>query len=244
MSTHDHRSPGSPHHARAGGAVAMASYVLPGLAAALARRCAGRSGSRTAPRAGAGYALTFDDGPARAGHARGARDPRARERASATFFLVGEQVRRNPALARRDRRGRPRDRPALRPPPQSAAPGAAAGARGHRARAGRRSSGPAAARSALYRPPYGVLNASALRLARARGWRTLLWSHWGKDWQARATPESIAARVTERRRRGLGAAPARRRRLLGRRTPGGAPRRRCRGSSRRSPGAVSRPVAP
>ena len=49
----------------------------------------------------------------------------------------------------------------------------------------------------LYRPPYGVLNASALRLARGRGWRTLLWSHWGRDWEARATPESIAARVTD-----------------------------------------------
>jgi hypothetical protein len=41
-----------------------------------------------------------------------------------------------------------------------------------------------------------VLNASALRLARQAGWRTLLWTHWGRDWEARATPESIAARVT------------------------------------------------
>ena len=49
----------------------------------------------------------------------------------------------------------------------------------------------------LYRPPYGVLNASALRIARARGWRTLLWSHGGRDWQRRATPASIAARVTD-----------------------------------------------
>ena len=48
----------------------------------------------------------------------------------------------------------------------------------------------------LYRPPYGVLNAAALRLARGHGWRTLLWSQWGRDWEARATPESIAARVT------------------------------------------------
>jgi len=48
----------------------------------------------------------------------------------------------------------------------------------------------------LYRPPYGVLNASALRTARAHSWRTLLWSHFGKDWQASATAESIAGRVT------------------------------------------------
>jgi len=52
-------------------------------------------------------------------------------------------------------------------------------------------------RPRIYRPPYGVLNACALRLARRRGWRTLLWSHWGRDWEARATPASIAARATD-----------------------------------------------
>ena len=38
-----------------------------------------------------------------------------------------------------------------------------------------------------------------LRLARER-WTPLLWSRWGRDWAARATPDSIAATVT----RGLG----------------------------------------
>ena len=33
-------------------------------------------------------------------------------------------------------------------------------------------------------------------LARS-GWRTLLWSHWGRDWEARATAASITARVTD-----------------------------------------------
>jgi hypothetical protein len=42
-----------------------------------------------------------------------------------------------------------------------------------------------------------VLNAYALWHARARGWRTLLWSHWGRDWEARATPASILARATD-----------------------------------------------
>ncbi len=42
-----------------------------------------------------------------------------------------------------------------------------------------------------------MLNATALRVARANGWRTLLWSQWGRDWEARATAESIAARVTD-----------------------------------------------
>ena len=41
-----------------------------------------------------------------------------------------------------------------------------------------------------------MLNAAALRLARRRGWRTLLWSQWGRDWERSATPQSIAARVT------------------------------------------------
>jgi peptidoglycan/xylan/chitin deacetylase (PgdA/CDA1 family) len=54
----------------------------------------------------------------------------------------------------------------------------------------------------LYRPPYGVLNATALRLARRRGWRTLLWSEWGRDWERRATPESIASLVTGRASQG------------------------------------------
>ena len=55
---------------------------------------------------------------------------------------------------------------------------------------------------ALYRPPYGLPNAAALCLASRRGWRTLLWSHWGRDWEARATPQSIAARATDGAREG------------------------------------------
>ena len=38
---------------------------------------------------------------------------------------------------------------------------------------------------------------SALRVARSRGWRTLLWSQWGRDWEARATAASIVERVTD-----------------------------------------------
>ena len=113
----------------------------------------------------------------------------------ATFFLVGEQVERNPALARRDRRGRTpiglhchRHRNLLRLTPRQVRADIDRAAAAIEDATGRS--------PALYRPPYGVLNASALRLARARGWRTLLWSHWGRDWEPRATPESIAARVT------------------------------------------------
>lgn len=172
----------------------VTGYLLPGLAAALPvlRRPLGVE-DRTA--AGVGYALTFDDGP----HAQGTPavlELLAAAGVRATFFLVGEQVRRNPSLAR-----------------EIAAAGHGIGLHCERHRNLLRLT-PAQTRSdieraeaviaemtgiapALYRPPYGVLNAAALRLARKRGWRTLLWSHWGRDWERRATADSIAARVTD-----------------------------------------------
>jgi peptidoglycan-N-acetylglucosamine deacetylase len=55
---------------------------------------------------------------------------------------------------------------------------------------------------ALYRPPYGVFSAGALREVRRRGWRPLLWSAWGRDWPRRATPVAIAERTTRRLRPG------------------------------------------
>jgi peptidoglycan-N-acetylglucosamine deacetylase len=197
MSAHDHRSP-SPPIAGAAAAFALtvpvAGYLLPGLAAALPalRRPLGvEDGTAT----GQGYALTFDDGP----HAQGTPavlELLAAAGVRATFFLVGEQVRRNPSLAR-----------------EIVAAGHGIGVHCERHRNLLRLT-PAQTRRdieraeaviaettgvvpALYRPPYGVLNAAALRLARGRGWRTLLWSHWGRDWERRATPQSIAARVTD-----------------------------------------------
>ena len=171
----------------------VGGYLLPGLAAALPalRRPLGVE-DRTA--GGEGYALTFDDGP----HAQGTPavlELLAAADVRATFFLVGEQVRRNPSLAR-----------------EIVAAGHGIGVHCERHRNLLRLT-PAQTRHdiesaeaviaettgvapALYRPPYGVLNAAALRLARRRGWRTLLWSHWGRDWERRATPQSIAARVT------------------------------------------------
>ncbi len=172
----------------------VAGYLLPGLAAALpALRVPLGVEDRTA--GGEGYALTFDDGP----HAQGTPavlELLAAADVRATFFLVGEQVRRNPSLAR-----------------EIVAAGHGIGLHCERHRNLLRLT-PAQTRRdiesaeaviaettgiapALYRPPYGVLNAAALRLARGRGWRTLLWSQWGRDWERRATPQSIAARVTD-----------------------------------------------
>jgi len=198
MSIHDHRTPAAPIIGALAGA-ALASYLLPGLAGAWpALRPLLGIEDRTA--SGRGYALTFDDGP----HAQGTPAVLELLRAEgvrATFFLVGEQVRRNPGLAREIVAAGhgiglhcDRHRNLLRLAPWQV----------HEDIARARATIAAAAdlEPQLYRPPYGVANAAALRLARARGWRTLLWSQWGRDWEAQATPASIAARVTSGARAG------------------------------------------
>jgi peptidoglycan-N-acetylglucosamine deacetylase len=192
MSTDDIRTPAVPILGAFAGA-ALAGYLLPGLAGAWAplRRPLGVEDS-TAD--GQGYALTFDDGP----HAQGTPamlEILAREKVSATFFLVGEQIRRNPSLPREILDAGheialhcDRHRNLLRLGPRQVREDLARAQDAITASTGRA--------PLLYRPPYGVLNAAALRLARTNGWRTVLWSHWGRDWEARATPESIASRVT------------------------------------------------
>jgi peptidoglycan-N-acetylglucosamine deacetylase len=141
-------------------------------------------------------ALTFDDGP----HPRGTPATLAaleRHGVRATFFLVGEQVERDRALAAEivaaghevgvhcDRhRNLLRLSPAQVSEDLARAEAAIADATGRTAR--------------LYRPPYGVLTTAALAHARRRGWQPLLWTRWGHDWRARATPASIAAEATAR----------------------------------------------
>jgi len=159
--------------------------VVPPLAGALRipTRCA-------RPRA---VALTFDDGP----HLRGTPavlDALAAADVRATFFLVGEQVRRNPALAA-----------------EIAAAGHAVGFHGQRHRNLLRLLPAAVARDfdegaevlaaalgvapSLHRPPYGIYSWAALAAVRRRGWTPVLWSRWGRDWTRRATAASVARRV-------------------------------------------------
>jgi peptidoglycan/xylan/chitin deacetylase (PgdA/CDA1 family) len=174
-------------------AIAIGGYMLPGLAAAVpALRAPLGVEDRTA--SGRGYALTFDDGP----HAQGTPavlELLAAREVRATFFLVGEQIERNPALAGEIIAAGhqvgvhcQRHRNLLRLTPRQA--------REDIERAAAAIEGATGLATTLYRPPYGVLNAAALRLARARGWRTMLWSHWGRDWERGATAESIAALLT------------------------------------------------
>ena len=47
-----------------------------------------------------------------------------------------------------------------------------------------------------FRPPYGSISTASLVTARSLGMRTVLWSAWGRDWRAEATPESVVADLT------------------------------------------------
>jgi peptidoglycan-N-acetylglucosamine deacetylase len=194
MSDPDHRTLGPGALATLAGA-ALTAYWLPGLAAAWPP-LRGPLGIEDRTASARGFALTFDDGP----HPQGTPamlEILAAAGAEATFFLVGEQVQRDPALAAEvvaagHRIGLHchRHRNLLRLTPRSS--------REDIARAEATIEEATGRPLELYRPPYGIANAAALRVARARGWRTLLWSEWGRDWEPRATPESITTLLTGR----------------------------------------------
>jgi peptidoglycan/xylan/chitin deacetylase (PgdA/CDA1 family) len=143
-----------------------------------------------------GVALTFDDGP----HPQGTPavlEQLARAGAHATFFLVGEQVERFGSLAA-----------------EIAAAGHEVGLHGYRHRLHLRLTprqvdddldravavieDAVGRRVAWYRPPYGVFSPYSLALVRRRERRPVLWSRWGRDWRARATPETIAMHAGSR----------------------------------------------
>ena len=46
-----------------------------------------------------------------------------------------------------------------------------------------------------FRPPYGTLSLGGVRAARRAGLRTVLWTAWGRDWRAEATPDSVVEDV-------------------------------------------------
>jgi len=142
----------------------------------------------------AGVALTFDDGP----HPEGTPavlEVLAREATKATFFLIGEQVVRRPALVADIVAAGHRvalhgfsHRLQLR---MSAAQLQADLERGAAVIADATGAQPR-----WHRPPYGVYSTTGLRVARQAGLRPLLWSRWGKDWRRFTTAARIAARAT------------------------------------------------
>lgn len=143
-------------------------------------------------------ALTFDDGPDDRGTPE-VLDLLAREGVQATFFVLGSMVERHPAVLDRiaaeghelavhswDHRNH------LRHPPHVV----------HRqlertADLLERRTG---TRPRFFRPPYGALTGGAVVASRSLGLQPVLWTAWGRDWEERATGETVAGRV----RAGLG----------------------------------------
>jgi peptidoglycan/xylan/chitin deacetylase (PgdA/CDA1 family) len=179
-----------PQSRRVGDHPGMLRHLLapvhPSAAAALAL-------PRTLPMGVHGVALTFDDGP----HPEGTvaiLDVLARAGARATFFVIGEQVQRRPALVA-----------------EMAAAGHVIALHGYRHRLQARLTasqvrddlerGAAAIADAVgsgpvwHRPPYGIYSSAGLRATRGAGLRPLLWSRWGKDWRKFTTPRRIAGRA-------------------------------------------------
>ncbi|WNM36518.1 polysaccharide deacetylase family protein [Streptomyces sp. Li-HN-5-11] len=138
-------------------------------------------------------ALTFDDGPdpACTPHFLDALDRLA---VRATFFVLGESVARYPELSRHiTERGHElavhgwtHSRPWL--------PALGRDSR-ETARAAQVVHDTTGLRPQWYRPPYGILTSGRWAAARRAGLRPVLWTAWGKDWTAEATPASVRATV-------------------------------------------------
>jgi peptidoglycan-N-acetylglucosamine deacetylase len=141
-----------------------------------------------------GVALTFDDGP----HPEGTPavlDVLEEAGIAATFFLVGEQVERRPALAAEiASRGHVVALHGYRHRPQPAMNARAV--RDDLTRGTAAISEATGVEPTWHRPPYGLYSPAGLDAARGRGLKPILWSRWGKDWRRLTTPERIATRVT------------------------------------------------
>ena len=146
--------------------------------------------------------LTVDDGP----HPDGT--PAVLEllgayRASATFFVIGEQLVRYPELGRRivedghEIAVHGWDHRCL------LAVGPAATGRGIRRTVDVIES-ITGGRPRRFRPPYGVASWAALRACRRAGLTPTWWTAWGRDWSPRATPRSVQSHLA----RGLARSPS------------------------------------
>jgi peptidoglycan/xylan/chitin deacetylase (PgdA/CDA1 family) len=198
------RAPRPPRPAWPGvGRTAGRSLAAAGVAAAVAVAAPsvasiGPARRRLAPRLSGiaptrHVALTYDDGPDPASTPLFL-DLLARHGRHATFFLLGEHVVRHPELvAEMADRGHELavhgwDHTCVLAVP----PGRLMAELEETVEILERLGG---RRPRWYRPPYGVLSTPALVAARTAGLRAVLWSAWGRDWEARATPSRIVRTV-------------------------------------------------
>lgn len=138
-------------------------------------------------------ALTFDDGPDTESTGQ-ILDLLARHKVHATFFVLGRHVVTHPDVVRRTA-GEGHE-VAVHGWDHLALPIKLPGRlRGELDRTASLIEQLTGSRPLRYRPPFGVLTTEALIAARATGLTTTLWSAWGVDWTARATPESVARTV-------------------------------------------------
>ncbi len=139
-------------------------------------------------------ALTFDDGPDRRSTPYFL-DLLAQRDVTATFFLLGAQAARETSLVRDIAEaghevavhGWTHRCLALVPPARLAA---------ELVRTREMLEDLVGSSVRWFRPPYGVLTAAGIWSARRAGLQTVLWSAWGVDWSASATPQTIVDRVT------------------------------------------------
>ena len=141
-----------------------------------------------------GVALTFDDGPDPLG------TPAVLARLeelgwTATFFLLGSQVRRFPEQAKAlvaagheiAVHGDIHHSHLFRTPGDVA---------GDVSRAIATIEDLTGVRPRFFRPPYGVVTTGTLLAARREGVQPVLWTSWGKDWQAASTPERVVRKLS------------------------------------------------
>jgi peptidoglycan/xylan/chitin deacetylase (PgdA/CDA1 family) len=176
--------------------------ALPLLAAAHAAPVVSSFGplrNRLMPRlAGQGHpdhvALTFDDGPDNLSTPHFLRLLEARQ-LKATFFLLGSMAVRFPDLVREMSAAGHEvalhgwaHRPLLLRGPQATYDDLS--------RARDTIGDLAGTPPVLFRPPYGVMTGGTYLACRRLGLEPVLWTAWGEDWRARATPRSVLDTVS------------------------------------------------
>ena len=177
----------------AAAAAALAAYASPGLGAVgglrfpgVVRRLDARSGA---------VAVTFDDGP----HPEGTiavLDELERLGLPATFYVVSSQARRHPeALRAVVAAGHELGVHGGRHLPHALVPPLVVERMLVRARAEIEDLAGAEVHSV--RAPFGAASLATLRYATGAGLPLVSWSRWGRDWERRATPETIARRVAD-----------------------------------------------